>query len=341
MAEILARRYDADADNAPLVIGDVMVALGDSIAAGIGAGHVAEGCMWLLADRLRRLQPPLDFHFLAVPSETSASMLAPGGQLDRAERVIDTAVAEGSVVGPVTLSVGGNDIMEAALIGDDEALLQLEGNLDAMLRRLDVALWRGGQRLDEVAVVQTVYNPFEALPPDSAHTMAPHRASRSGYNAAIRRVAQNHGVRVCDVASLFRGRTLDLTWVRTGDIHPTGEGHELIAAEYLRTAEGIDAALQSFDDTIGLDRLVAIHANDSRAEFQSNVDRHANIGDGFLGEEAFALMLNDPRLRDHPWILEVPGLEKRGPDLHNVNKLRELAGLEPARPPEGAVVGPR
>ncbi len=66
--------------------------------------------------------------------------------------------------------------------------------------------------------------------------MAPHRASRSGYNAAIRRVAQNHGVRVCDVASLFRGRTLDLTWVRTGDIHPTGEGHELIAAEYLRTA---------------------------------------------------------------------------------------------------------
>ena len=109
----------------------------------------------------------------------------------------------------------------------------------------------------------------------------------------------------------------------------------------LRTAEGIDAALQRFDATIGLDRLVAIHANDSRAEFQSNVDRHADIGDGFLGEEAFALMLNDPRLRDHPWILEVPGLEKRGPDLYNVNKLRELAGLQPATPPEGAVVGPR
>jgi deoxyribonuclease IV len=109
----------------------------------------------------------------------------------------------------------------------------------------------------------------------------------------------------------------------------------------LRTADGIDAALQSFDDTVGLDRLVAIHANDSRAEFQSNVDRHANIGDGFLGEEAFALMLNDPRLRDHPWILEVPGLEKQGPDLYNVNKLRELAGLKPAIPPAGAVAGPR
>jgi lysophospholipase L1-like esterase len=236
VAENLARRHEADADNAPLVIGDVMVALGDSIAAGIGAGHVAEGCMWLLADQLRRLQPQLDFRFLAVPSETSTSMLAPGGQLDRAEEVIGALADEGLTVGPVTLSVGGNDIMEAALIGDDEALIQLEENVDAILRRLDSALRSAGQRIDEVTVVQTVYNPFEALPADSAHTMAPHRASRSGYNAAIRRVAQNHSVRVCDIASLFRGRTMELTWVRTGDIHPTGEGHELIAAEYLRTA---------------------------------------------------------------------------------------------------------
>jgi lysophospholipase L1-like esterase len=235
VAEILAHRYDADADTAPLVIGDVMVALGDSIAAGIGAGHVAEGCMWLLVDRLRGLQPQLDLHFLAVPSETSASMLAPGGQVDRAEQVIHTAVAEGLAVGPITLSVGGNDIMDAALVGDEEALRQLEENLDTMLRRLDSALRIGGQRVDEVTVVQTVYNPFEGLPPDSADTMAPRRASRSGYNAAIRRVAQNHGARVCDVASLFRGRTLELTWVRTGDIHPTGEGHRLIATEYLRT----------------------------------------------------------------------------------------------------------
>ena len=109
----------------------------------------------------------------------------------------------------------------------------------------------------------------------------------------------------------------------------------------LRSAETVDTSLRRLDETIGLDRLVCIHANDSRAEFQSNVDRHANIGDGFLGEDAFALLLNDPRLRHLPWILEVPGLEKRGPDLWNVNKLRELAGLEPVAPPEGAVAGPR
>lgn len=230
----MARRDVAEERATPLYVGDVMVALGDSIAAGIGAGHVSEGCMWLLAGRLRRRRPGLDFHHLAVPSESSASMLAPGGQLDRAEGVIGAAIDAGRSVGPIALSIGGNDIMEAGLIGDEAALQRLEENLATILRRLDALLRRGGQRIEEVGAVQTVYNPFESLPSDTAAMMAPHRASRSGFNAAIRRVAQNTGVRLCDIASLFRGRTEELTWVRTGDIHPTGSGHELIAAEYLR-----------------------------------------------------------------------------------------------------------
>ena len=230
----MALRPEPGAGASPLLVGDVMVALGDSIAAGIGAGHVSEGCMWLLAGDLRRLRPGLEFEHLAVPSETSATMLAPGGQLDRAEVVVGAAVDAGRSVGPVLVSIGGNDILEAGLIGDDEALLRLEENLGAILRRLDSALRRGDRRLPEVGVVQTVYNPFEALPAGSADSMAPHRAARSGYNAAIRRVAQNMGVRVADIASLFRGRCEELTWVRTGDIHPTGAGHALIAAECMR-----------------------------------------------------------------------------------------------------------
>src|SRR5581483_1824968 len=94
-------------------------------------------------------------------------------------------------------------------------------------------------------------------------------------------------------------------------------------------------------DAVQSDRLGLVHANDSRAEFQSNVDRHANIGDGYIGSDAFGLLLNDRRLRHLPWVLEVPGELKQGPDLVNVNRLRALAGLEPVIPPEGAVVGPR
>lgn len=99
----------------------------------------------------------------------------------------------------------------------------------------------------------------------------------------------------------------------------------------LSTADGVDAALREFDELIGLHRLVAVHANDSRVELGANVDRHANIGDGHIGRDAFAVMLADPRLREVPWILEVPGAGQ-GPDLEQVNLLRELAGLEPAVP---------
>jgi lysophospholipase L1-like esterase len=211
-----------------------MLALGDSIAAGIGACHVTEGCMVLLAQRLRRLRPRLELAHLAIPSESSASMLAPGGQMERAEQAIAGAVRQGRSVGPIALSIGGNDVMEAALLGDDEALRQLEENLATILRRLDAALRPGGQRLADVAAVQTLYNPFEALPADDADLMAPRRAERGGFNAAIRRVAQNMGVRVVDLSSLFRGRSLELTWVRSGDMHPTGDAHALIADEYLR-----------------------------------------------------------------------------------------------------------
>jgi lysophospholipase L1-like esterase len=232
VAEILASPTPDAAR--PLHVGEVMLALGDSIAAGIGAGHVTEGCMWLLAGHLRRLHPDLEFVHLATPSESSASMLQPDGQLDRAETAIAAAVQRGRSIGPIALTIGGNDVMEAALIGDDEALHQLEDNLGVILCRLDAAVRPGGQFLQDMVAVQTVYNPFEALPSDSADLMAPRRAARTGYNAAIRRVALSMGVRVVDLADVFRGRSLELTWVRTGDIHPTGEGHELIAQEFLR-----------------------------------------------------------------------------------------------------------
>jgi deoxyribonuclease-4 len=138
-----------------------------------------------------------------------------------------------------------------------------------------------------------------------------------------------------EVARIVDAVASDRVGVCLDTAHAFANGYDL------RTAEGIAESLRRFDETVGFDRLVCVHANDSRAEFQSNVDRHANIGEGFIGDAAFGLMLHDPRLRDVPWILEVPGLEKKGPDLHNVNKLRVLAGLEPATPPEGAVVGPR
>ncbi len=108
--------------------------------------------------------------------------------------------------------------------------------------------------------------------------------------------------------------------------------HAFTSGWQLTTEEGLAAALAEFEAEIGWDRLWAIHANDSKAPFGSNRDRHENIGEGEIGSEAFARMLADPRLRRPPWILEVPGQERQGPDRANVDRLRKLAGLSPLEP---------
>jgi lysophospholipase L1-like esterase len=220
----------------PLAVGDVMLALGDSIAAGIGAPHASEGCMAVLAARLRPLEPALRLVNLAVPGESSDSLVGDGGQLERAEAVISAAAAAGKRIGPLTLSVGGNDILEAALHGDDEALRRLDANLAVILDRLGAALDATGVDLVEVACVQTVYNPFEGLRDGrgpTADELAPRRAARGGFNRVIRATAARTGVRLADVAGAFRGRAAELTWVGSGDIHPTASGHGVIARTYL------------------------------------------------------------------------------------------------------------
>jgi deoxyribonuclease-4 len=77
---------------------------------------------------------------------------------------------------------------------------------------------------------------------------------------------------------------------------------------------------------VGLESLVAVHCNDSQTKLGSNRDRHANIGQGEIGEAGFRALLHDPRLADKPFILEVPGFDGKGPDAANMEILRRLAG---------------
>lgn len=68
----------------------------------------------------------------------------------------------------------------------------------------------------------------------------------------------------------------------------------------------LDQVLEEFDHVIGLSRLKAVHLNDSLNPLGSHKDRHANIGKGTLGLEAFERMINHPVLRDLPFYLEIP-----------------------------------
>lgn len=68
----------------------------------------------------------------------------------------------------------------------------------------------------------------------------------------------------------------------------------------------LDKVLDEFDKVIGLDRLKAIHINDSKNPFKSHKDRHEKIGEGSIGIEAFKRIINHPKLRDLPFYLETP-----------------------------------
>ncbi|MDD3364350.1 MAG: deoxyribonuclease IV [Syntrophomonas sp.] len=68
----------------------------------------------------------------------------------------------------------------------------------------------------------------------------------------------------------------------------------------------LDGVLSEFDKTIGLDRLYAIHLNDSKNPFGSHKDRHEKIGQGFIGLETIVNIINHPKLRHLPFFLETP-----------------------------------
>jgi len=98
----------------------------------------------------------------------------------------------------------------------------------------------------------------------------------------------------------------------------------LYASGYDVTDRGaVDDLVAELDERIGLERLRALHVNDSAAELGSNRDRHANIMDGVMGEGLGAFLAH-PAFQRLGAYLEVPGENKRGPDANEIRKLRDL-----------------
>ena len=82
----------------------------------------------------------------------------------------------------------------------------------------------------------------------------------------------------------------------------------LYAAGYdLASPEGYERTLRDFGRIVGMRKLKAIHLNDSKRERGSRVDRHARAGEGAMGLETFARIVNDRRFRGLPLVVETPG----------------------------------
>ncbi|HXL24315.1 MAG TPA: deoxyribonuclease IV [Chthoniobacterales bacterium] len=100
----------------------------------------------------------------------------------------------------------------------------------------------------------------------------------------------------------------------------------LFAAGYdIGTESAIRKTFREFDRKIGLDRLVAIHLNDSKTGRGSRVDRHEHIGKGKIGLDAFRFIMRDRRLNKIPKVLETPKGKDLREDVMNLQTLRALA----------------
>jgi len=82
--------------------------------------------------------------------------------------------------------------------------------------------------------------------------------------------------------------------------------HTFTAGYDIKSEEGYKKTFEDFDSIVGFNYLKGIHLNDSKKPLASRVDRHDSIGKGFLGEEVFQRLMNDPRFDDMPIILETP-----------------------------------
>lgn len=85
----------------------------------------------------------------------------------------------------------------------------------------------------------------------------------------------------------------------------------------------LDELVTDLDRRVGIERLRCLHVNDAQAACGSNRDRHANIGQGELGD-GLAVTLSHPALVDLPQLLETPGAEGKGPDIAEIKALRDM-----------------
>jgi len=101
--------------------------------------------------------------------------------------------------------------------------------------------------------------------------------------------------------------------------------HAFAAGHDVATADGIEATVAAFDHIVGLDKLVVIHLNDSKGELGRHLDRHEHIGQGCIGREGMARIVNHPRLQGLPFILETPESETMiRTNLETVRALRAM-----------------
>lgn len=103
--------------------------------------------------------------------------------------------------------------------------------------------------------------------------------------------------------------------------------HAFASGYDLRTKEAVNETFKLFDKTVGLNKLIASHCNDSKVEFEAHKDRHQHLGHGYIGSEGFKSIVQHPKLQHIDLILETPfdGEDEPGSRKEDLALLRKFA----------------
>lgn len=133
-------------------------------------------------------------------------------------------------------------------------------------------------------------------------------------NAGNRKIGWN----IDEIAGIISDLRDDRVKVCIDTCHMHAAGYDI------SSKEKFDAFFTDFDRKIGMERLEVFQVNDSKDPLGSFHDRHENIGNGMIPSQVFKLLLNEEITKDKPFILEVPGVEKKGPDKEQVDVLKNF-----------------
>jgi len=109
--------------------------------------------------------------------------------------------------------------------------------------------------------------------------------------------------------------------------HAFAAGYSLVQNSELMKKSNKSDLMTTITDLDLWQTLACLHVNDSKVEFNTGRDRHENIGDGFIPQEDLKKFLNQPQIISQPLITEVPGVDGKGPDRENIDRIKQLVGI--------------
>jgi lysophospholipase L1-like esterase len=210
--------------------GEEYLALGDSVAFGVGAsppqalGYPAV----FYRQYLKPVKPNIiTYKNLAIAGETTTSFISrpkSQSQLEKALAELDAAQKAGQPVSLITLTIGGNDLLAArnkSPAAKQAVLDETASNLQNILSQLQNHTASGKTDI----IVTTYYNPYPTGTPEAKED----GAWLERFNDLLKKRAAELKIKVADFFAPVVGRETNLTWIAGGDIHPNSAGHAALA----------------------------------------------------------------------------------------------------------------